>query len=170
MMVRSSTYGNIGYISFAGNESEGNGEVGWVGAVVALVAALVPLVIKWTKGAPSDQWSGWSIPEKVAYVEQSLIVSKKAVIEGQVKSIDEAMQTLIAQVETNESWAEWKAKNPVFIPWMEQAQADVNSSSNNVASLIGGNTVIWVLAISALGYGAYWLYDNNKLKFLPKRT
>ena len=144
--------------------------LGWVTAVVGLVASLVPLIIKWTKGDPQDVWSGFSSSEKIQYVNEAIVVAKEAVRQGQANTIEQSVQVLIAQVELDESWDEWKSKNQSLVVLINQAQLDIESEQkNSLASLGSGNIVLWALLFSVLGYGFY-KYRKNKQIVSQKLT
>ena len=136
--------------------------LGWIATVITAVAALIPTVISMFSN-PQDVWDGWSQPERENYVRQSLIAAKEAVKQGKNQSIEEFMMIAIAQVEHNDDWPTWKQKNPSFIPWMQQAQIEVQQ-----AGLISGKVIGWGLFLTALGL-AWFKRDAIKQRFFTKQ-
>lgn len=136
--------------------------LGWIATVITAVAALIPTVIELFSD-PQDVWSGWSQSEKENYVRQSLIAAKEAIKQGEVQNIEEFMMIAIAQVEHDEDWPTWKQKNPSFIPWMQQAQIEVQQAGFGSAKVIG-----WGLFFAAAGF-AFFKRDWIKQRFFTKQ-
>ncbi len=99
-------------------------------AVIQGIATLVPIFVQIFGGGKKDQWSSMSWSQKHEFVRQGLIVATSAVLQGKANSVEEVMQTLIAQVELDESWSKWKRLNPDFYGMIQEAQQEVNTAKS----------------------------------------
>ncbi len=169
-----------------GHKSDEDGLNGIIDAAVNTAGSLAKMLIGVFKRPPADLWSLWNIDERKEYVREALQISTTSAITGKTLSATEIFQKLIARVDTNDSWYQWKKKNSSFLPAIWQADAEaaqykkygyqpnmvyVNPEMLKRASQpatagfpitsIGG-----IILIGALAYMAYQNYEKAKSRTL----
>jgi len=60
---------------------------------------------------PTDEWSSMSEAQKEILIKDSVIVGVAFVIAGDANRVEDVVQRVIAEIETDESWGVWKERN-----------------------------------------------------------
>ncbi len=151
-------------------------ELGQIDDIIQAAGSLTSLLINVLKKPPADTWSVWNMAQKKKYVTEILQVATTDVILGKAISATNIFRELISKVDPNYNWAKWQKKNPVFVLAYMQAndelkqylatgysrymlyvnpkmiykvQHPASSAKPATASILGGNSIMIVLAIGA---------------------
>ncbi len=135
-----------------------------IAGIIAAVVKLAPMVASWfgSGNKDNDPWNRFSAEEKREYVRQGILVAIDQYKAGNVSSIDEAMAVIIAQVETNETYATWKSaqSNAEYANMINQAQIAADQQQAGFGASLG--IIILGVVLSVAGFGAYRIVQRRR--------
>jgi len=138
-----------------------------VAGIIAAVLKLAPMVAQWFSGPKdNDPWNKFSNAEKTEYVRQGILVAVDQYKSGNVTSLDQAMEVIIGQVETNETYQTWKNadSNASYAAMIDQAQ--IAADKQQAGFGLNSGTLLLMLLFSGIGFGVYKIIQSRKAKQL----